>query len=130
MITIAVNVGNARIARSAFADADITVEWRYFGNIERWCLFMFNNVTKASRRICPEDGGCWHDEGWQPWGGGNVLPSDGNALLPTYYDGNNNLYIVVGPGKGGVFSGSGIGTCLPFTSNATGAIMLPAQLVQ
>lgn len=130
MLAMAVTVSAWSTATAKPADADIEVRSCYMDDVERTCICMFNKVTKESRRICPEDGGCWHDYGWQPWIGGNVLPSDGNVLLPTYYDGDHNLYIMVGSNKGGVFSGSGIGTCLPFTSNTTGAIMLPAHLVQ
>lgn len=127
-VTITVSALNA--AGATPQHTNITMWWCRNHDIERDCMCMFDNDSREIRRICPEDGGCWHDEGWQPWGGESVLPSDGNALLPTYYDGDHNLYIMVGPNKGGVFSGSGIGTCLPFTSNTTGAIMLPARLLQ
>lgn len=130
LFAMAATIGAVSTVTAKPADEDIEVRSCYMNDVERTCICMFNKVTKESRRICPEDGGCWHDYGWIPWNGGNVLPSSGGDALPVYYDNNHNMYIMVGPTQGGVFSGSAIGTCLAFTSNNTSAIMLPAHLVQ
>jgi hypothetical protein len=106
--------------------ADITIWWCKSPLDDFACICMLNNDNLSMRKICPIEGrGCWDDSGWvmpsaHPFGGG----------LPTYFDPDGNLYIVVGPNQGGTFSGSAIGTCLGFASNGTGTIMLPAHLVQ
>jgi hypothetical protein len=89
------------------------------------CLCMDDTETGGTRRMCPVEGeDCWDDSGWVT----NVQPAGG--YLHSYFDSMGNLYIAVGANRGGVFSGSMIGSRLSFTADHTDIIMLPAHLVQ
>lgn len=111
----------------------IAVYWCGMGPVEnhKTCICMDDDENRMYRRICHSDldpGNCWDDTGW--FSGGNVLPHNRNDELPTAFDSKGNLFIAVGANQGGNFSVPSAGTCLPFTPNSTGVIMLPAALVR